>query len=79
MGGTFASKIQDDLFNLVSFETDLYMIVFLLHLCHDRFTPDVISGLFTKAVLGWTVETILLKSALFALGSSDAPLLDMVA
>ncbi len=67
------------MFNLVSFETYLYMLGFLLCLCHDRFTPDVISGLFTKAVLGWTVETILLKSALFALGSSDAPLLDVVA
>ncbi len=78
-GGTFTSKIQDDLFNLVSFETYLYVLGFLLCLFHDRFTPDVISGLFTKAVLGWTVETILLKSALFALGSRDAPLLDVVA
>ncbi len=46
---------------------------------HDRFTPDVMGALFTKAVLGWAVETILLKSSLFALGSSDAPLLDVVA
>ncbi len=45
----------------------------------DRFTPDVMGALFTKAVLGWAVETILLKSSLFALGSSDAPLLDVVA
>ncbi len=45
----------------------------------DRFTPDVMGALFTKAVLGWAVETILLKSSLFALGSSGAPLLDLVA
>ncbi|CAK9225629.1 unnamed protein product [Sphagnum troendelagicum] len=44
-----------------------------------KFTPDVMSSLFTKAVLGWAVETILLKSSLFALGSTDAPLLDVVA
>ncbi|KAH8975414.1 hypothetical protein BDL97_01G156300 [Sphagnum fallax] len=44
-----------------------------------KFTPDVMGALFTKAVLGWAVETILLKSSLFALGSSDAPLLDVVA
>jgi hypothetical protein len=36
-------------------------------------------ALFTKAVLGWAVETILLKSSLFALGSTDAPLLDVLA
>lgn len=34
---------------------------------------------FTKALLGWAAQTILLKSSLFALGSGDAPTLDVVA
>jgi hypothetical protein len=63
---------------LMAFSTYIVLCGLTLGIA-GKFTPDVISGLFTKAVLGWTVETILLKSALFALGSSDAPLLDVLA
>lgn len=44
-----------------------------------KFKPDVMSAQFTKALIGWAAETILLKSFLFALGSGDAPTLDVVA
>ena len=47
-------------------------------LCH-RFKPDVMSGLVTKAALGWFVETIMLKSVGWVLGSGDAPTLDVLA
>lgn len=37
------------------------------------------SGLATKATLGWFVETVILKTLGWALGSGDAPTLDIVA
>ena len=42
-----------------------------------KFKPDFMSAQFTKALIGWATETILLKSFLFALGSGDAPTLDV--
>lgn len=44
-----------------------------------KFKPDLISGLVTKATIGWGVETVLLKVSLFTLGSAEAPTLDVVA
>jgi hypothetical protein len=45
----------------------------------DRFTSEVIGAKFTKALIGWAAEVLLLRGSLFALGSGDAPILDVVA
>jgi len=50
-----------------------------MHIFSCRFKPDVMSGLVTKATVGWAVETIMLKSLGWALGSKDAPTLDILA
>ncbi|KAL2621510.1 hypothetical protein R1flu_001715 [Riccia fluitans] len=44
-----------------------------------KYTPDVTGAKFTKALLGWAVEMGLLRFSLYALGSGDVPILDVVA
>lgn len=61
-----------------SFQSGSRLTRFCLSWCF-RFKPDVISGLVTKATIGWVLETILLKASLFTLGSANAPTLDVVA
>lgn len=44
-----------------------------------RFNPSVMNARFTKGLIGWFLEVVLLRSLLYTLGSSDAPILDLVA
>ncbi|KAJ7557478.1 hypothetical protein O6H91_05G128100 [Diphasiastrum complanatum] len=43
-----------------------------------RFSPEDMSLKFTKALLGWAAEVLLLRCSLYAMGSADAPILDVV-
>lgn len=44
-----------------------------------RFTPEALSLQFTKGLVGWFLQVLLLKGLLYSMGSSEAPLLDIVA
>lgn len=44
-----------------------------------RFTPEVLSLQFTRGLVGWFIQVVLLKGMLYSLGSGEAPLLDIVA
>ncbi|XP_024362517.1 uncharacterized protein [Physcomitrium patens] len=63
---------------LMAFATYIMLCGFTLGQM-GNFKPDVMSGLVTKATLAWFLETILLKSLGWVLGTVDAPTLDIVA
>lgn len=63
---------------LMAFATYIMLCGFMLGQT-GKFKPDVMSGLVTKATLAWFMETIILKSLGWGLGSGDAPTLDVVA
>ncbi|PIA55343.1 hypothetical protein AQUCO_00800234v1 [Aquilegia coerulea] len=44
-----------------------------------KFSPEALSLQFTKGLLGWFLQVLLLKVLLYSLGSGEAPLLDIVA
>lgn len=45
-----------------------------------RFTPEALSLQFTKGLVGWLMQALLLKGLLYFMGSGgEAPLLDIVA
>lgn len=44
-----------------------------------RFSPEALNWLFIKGLVGWFVQTTVLKMTLFSLGSGEAPLLDIIA
>ncbi|PNY01005.1 protein YIF1B-like, partial [Trifolium pratense] len=44
-----------------------------------RFSPEALNWLFIKGLVGWFMQTALLKVTLLSLGSGEAPLLDIVA
>ncbi|CAD6247711.1 unnamed protein product [Miscanthus lutarioriparius] len=44
-----------------------------------RFTPEALTLQFSKGILGWFLQVILIKGLLYSLGSGEAPLLDIVA
>uniref|UniRef100_A0A0E0HTL3 YIF1b n=1 Tax=Oryza nivara TaxID=4536 RepID=A0A0E0HTL3_ORYNI len=44
-----------------------------------RFTPEALTLQFTKGLLGWFLQVILIRVLLYTLGSGEAPLLDIVA
>ncbi|XP_051124092.1 uncharacterized protein LOC127246645 [Andrographis paniculata] len=46
---------------------------------NGKFSPEALSWLFIKGVVGWSLQVSLLKMTLFSLGNGEAPLLDMVA
>ncbi|XP_010326329.1 uncharacterized protein [Solanum lycopersicum] len=43
-----------------------------------RFSPEALSWLFIKGLVGWFLQVSLLKMTLLSLGSGEAPLLDIV-
>ncbi|CAM6100731.1 unnamed protein product [Calypogeia fissa] len=45
----------------------------------ERWSSEVLGAKFTKALIGWAAEVVLLRGSLYALGSGDAPFLDVVA
>lgn len=44
-----------------------------------RFSPEALNWLFIKGLLGWFLQTALLKVILLSLGGGEAPLLDLIA
>ncbi|KAA8531418.1 hypothetical protein F0562_006229 [Nyssa sinensis] len=46
---------------------------------HGKFSPEALSWLFMKGLVGWFLQVLLLKMSLLSLGSAEAPLLDIVA
>lgn len=44
-----------------------------------KFSPEALNWLFIKGMVGWFMQTALLKVTLLSLGSGEAPLLDIVA
>lgn len=44
-----------------------------------RFSPNVVSSRFTRALIGWFVETILVRFILYTVGTAEVPILDLVA
>ncbi|KAJ0973664.1 hypothetical protein J5N97_015629 [Dioscorea zingiberensis] len=62
----------------MAFGTYIVLIGFMLGVL-GRFTPEALSLQFTKGLAGWFFQILLLKGLLYSLGSSEAPLLDVVA
>ncbi|XP_058181482.1 uncharacterized protein LOC131299923 [Rhododendron vialii] len=46
---------------------------------HGKFSPETLSWLFMKGLVGWFLQFVLLKASLISLGSGEAPFLDIVA
>lgn len=44
-----------------------------------RFSPEALNWLFIKGLVGWFMQTGLLKVTLLSLGTGEAPLLDIIA
>ncbi|GBG73047.1 hypothetical protein CBR_g12765 [Chara braunii] len=44
-----------------------------------RFTPEVLGTQFTRGLIAWGVQWVLMRGFLYALGSGEAPMLDLVA
>ncbi|KAF8389232.1 hypothetical protein HHK36_025925 [Tetracentron sinense] len=63
---------------LMAFGTYMVLAGFLLGL-HGKFSPEALSIQFTKGMIGWLLQVLLLKATLHSLGSVEAPLLDAVA
>ncbi|XP_068645924.1 uncharacterized protein [Aristolochia californica] len=61
----------------MAFGTYVVLAGFLLGLL-GKFTPEALSMQFTTGLLGWFLQTLLLKVTLYILGSGEAPLLDIV-
>ncbi|KAF0893547.1 hypothetical protein E2562_026682 [Oryza meyeriana var. granulata] len=85
VGGRLSYKppIQDinapDLYiPLMAFGTYVVIAGYALGIL-GRFTPEALTLLFTKGLLGWFLQVILIRVLLYTLGSGEAPLLDIVA
>ncbi|KAI3896158.1 hypothetical protein MKX03_000278 [Papaver bracteatum] len=63
---------------LMAFGTYVVLAGFLLGLS-GKFSPEALSLQFTKGMVGWFLQVLLLKASLYSLGSGEAPLLDIVA
>lgn len=62
----------------MAFGTYVVLIGFSLGI-FGRFTPEALSLQFTKGLVGWFLQVLLLKGLLYSMGSGEAPLLDIVA
>uniref|UniRef100_A0A453SI68 Protein YIF1B n=1 Tax=Aegilops tauschii subsp. strangulata TaxID=200361 RepID=A0A453SI68_AEGTS len=85
VGGRLSYKppVQDinapDLYiPLMAFATYIVVAGYALGVL-GRFTPVALTIQFTKGLLGWFMQVILIKALLYSLGSGESPLLDIVA
>ncbi|XP_042373264.1 protein YIF1B-B-like [Zingiber officinale] len=62
----------------MSFGTYIILAGFAFGLL-GKFSPEALSIQFTRGLAGWFMQVLLLKGLLYSLGSSEAPLLDVVA
>ncbi|KAL6653138.1 hypothetical protein ACP70R_012063 [Stipagrostis hirtigluma subsp. patula] len=44
-----------------------------------KFTPEAINLHFTRALIGWALQLVMLKGLLYSMGGGEVPLLDLVA
>ncbi|XP_026397357.1 protein YIF1B-like [Papaver somniferum] len=63
---------------LMAYFTYVLLAGFSLGLA-GKFSPEALSSQFTKGLLGWFLQILLLKGSLYSIGSIEAPLLDIVA
>ncbi|XP_043703061.1 protein YIF1B-like [Telopea speciosissima] len=63
---------------LMGFGTYVVLAGFSLGLI-GKFSPEALTLQFTRGLLGWFLQVLLLKSSLYSLGIGEAPLLDIVA
>lgn len=70
----FVSQLQ-----LPTHKKSRWSLIIIIFLNDCRFTPEALSWLFIKGLLGWFMQVMLLKVTLLSLGSGEAPLLDIVA
>ncbi|XP_020691386.1 protein YIF1B-B [Dendrobium catenatum] len=63
---------------LMAFGTYIILAGFSLGLM-GRFSPEALSLQFTRGLVGWVLQVMLLKGLLYSLGSGEAPLFDIVA
>ncbi|CAA6653424.1 unnamed protein product [Spirodela intermedia] len=61
---------------LMSFGTYVVLAGFTLGLL-GKFSPEALSMQFTRGLIGWVLQFVLLKGLLYSMGSGEAPLLDM--
>ncbi|CAM0909980.1 unnamed protein product [Alopecurus aequalis] len=85
VGGRLSYKppVQDinapDLYiPLMAFATYIVVAGYALGVL-GRFTPEALTIQFTKGLLGWFMQVVLIKGLLYTLGSGESPLLDIVA
>ena len=57
----------------------MVLVLLLTFVPECRFTPEALTIQFTKGLLGWFMQVILIKALLYSLGSGESPLLDIVA
>ncbi|XP_043702111.1 protein YIF1B-B-like [Telopea speciosissima] len=63
---------------LMAFVTYVVLCGFSLGLV-GKFSPEALSLQFTKGLLGWFLQVMVLKLSLYSLGGGEAPFLDIVA
>ncbi|PKA60989.1 hypothetical protein AXF42_Ash019978 [Apostasia shenzhenica] len=63
---------------LMAFGTYIILAGFSFGLL-GKFSPEALSLQFTRGLVGWVLQVMLLKGLLYSLGSGEAPLLDIVA
>ncbi|KAJ4896192.1 Integral membrane HRF1 family protein [Raphanus sativus] len=64
---------------LMAFGTYLFLLVSHWDSTGSKFSPEALNWLFVKGMVGWFLQVMLLKITLLSLGSSESPLLDIVA
>ncbi|OVA01337.1 Hrf1 [Macleaya cordata] len=63
---------------LMAFGTYVVLSGFLLGL-QGKFNPEALNRQFTKGLLGWILQVMLLKGIIHSLGNDETPVLDIVA
>ncbi|KAF6149153.1 hypothetical protein GIB67_026009 [Kingdonia uniflora] len=63
---------------LMAFGTYVFLTGFSLGLL-GKFSPEALTVLFTKGVIVWFIQGLVLKLVLYLLGGAEAPLLDLAA
>ncbi|CAN6466166.1 unnamed protein product [Victoria cruziana] len=63
---------------LMSFGTYVVLAGFAMGLT-GKFSPEAVALQFSKGLIGWSLQILLLKAAIYFLGTDAAPLLDVVA
>ncbi|XP_031494310.1 uncharacterized protein LOC116260263 isoform X2 [Nymphaea colorata] len=63
---------------LMAFGTYVVLAGFAMGI-HGKFSPEALTLQFSKGLIGWFFQILLLKASVYFLGSGESPLLDIVA